>query len=96
MGGCIWHAGLKDVGLGAVAAKASAALINAALGPKTRPVTAASISSLNVSSTLDANAVTFSHSVRMDAGQCKLLVLEDGHLHPEHPEREARERHGRL
>lgn len=33
-----WHAGLKDVGIGAVTAKASAALINAALGPKTRPV----------------------------------------------------------
>ena len=32
------YAGLQDVGLGAVTAKASAALINAAIGPKTRPV----------------------------------------------------------
>ncbi|OEL18129.1 putative peroxygenase 4 [Dichanthelium oligosanthes] len=31
------YQGLLDVGLGAVPAKASAALINAALGPKTRP-----------------------------------------------------------
>ncbi|CAN6239517.1 unnamed protein product [Urochloa humidicola] len=37
--------GLQDVGLGAVAAKASAALINAALGPKTRPDNANSSSS---------------------------------------------------
>ncbi|CAL5054502.1 unnamed protein product [Urochloa decumbens] len=39
------YQGLKDVGLGAVAAKASAALINAALGPKTRPDNANSSSS---------------------------------------------------
>ncbi|CAN6253377.1 unnamed protein product [Urochloa humidicola] len=37
--------GLQDVGLGAIEAKASAALINAALGPKTRPDNANSSSS---------------------------------------------------
>ncbi|KAK8463073.1 hypothetical protein SEVIR_1G316800v4 [Setaria viridis] len=42
------YQGLKDVGLGAVAAKASAALINAALGPKTRPDNANSSSSMDI------------------------------------------------
>ncbi|KAG2661348.1 hypothetical protein PVAP13_1KG500700 [Panicum virgatum] len=39
------YQGLRDVGLGAVTAKASAALINAAIGPKTRPDNANSSSS---------------------------------------------------
>jgi hypothetical protein len=52
------HAGLRDVGLGAVAAKASAALINAAIGPKTRPVRTAS-SSLNNTTLQNATLILF-------------------------------------
>jgi len=78
------HAGLTAVGVGEVTAKASAALINGALGPKTRPVLYLAHARLSEHTTLNASLLLKMLILFkcVHAGQCQLLA--HGYLHREH------------